>query len=77
LWGYGILSQRPIAVAIDKRLKSRVSERLRPPKPPKYQPIEFKVFSADMSNDVDLRGPNDKCPHKLIPNSIGPVRFAK
>ena len=29
--------------------------------PPKYQPIEFKV-SADMSNDVDLRGPNDKCP---------------
>jgi hypothetical protein len=75
-WGHGVLSQGPIAVTIDKPLKSRVSEGLRALKPLKYQPIEFKVFSADMSNDVDLRGPDDECP-QADPLRIGPVRFEK
>jgi hypothetical protein len=52
-WGQGILGQGPAAVAIDQRLKSRISNRLRSLKPAKYQPIEFKIFPADMSNDVD------------------------
>ena len=66
-WGQGILGQGPAAVAIDERLKSRVSNRLRSLKPAKYQPIEFKIFPADMSNDVDLRGPDDKCAHVESP----------
>ena len=60
-WGQGILGQGPATVAIEQRLKSRVSNRFRSLKPGKYQPIEFKIFPADMSNDVDLRGPDDKC----------------
>ena len=41
LWRQGILRQRPAAVAIDERLKSRVRDRLRSLEPAKHQPIEF------------------------------------
>src|ERR1700722_15209292 len=65
----GILSQGPAAVTIDQRLESRVRDRLRSLKAVKHQPIEFKVFSADMRNDVDLRCPDDECPHVVSPNT--------
>jgi len=68
-WGQGILGQGPAAVAIDQCLKSRVRDHLRSLKPAKYQPIEFKVFPADMSNNVDIRGPDDERPHVKFPPS--------
>jgi len=53
---------------LDQRLKSRVCDRLRSFKPAKYQAVEFKVFPADMSNNVDLRGPDDERPHVKSPH---------
>jgi len=67
-WGQGIFGQGPAAIAIYERLKSRVRDHLRTLKPAKYQPIEFKVFPAEMSNDVDLRGTDDERPHVKSPH---------
>jgi hypothetical protein len=72
-WGQGIFGQGPAAIAIYERLKSRVRDHLRALKPAKYQPIEFKVFPADMSNDVDLRGTDDERPHVKFPTRIDHV----
>ena len=72
-WGQGILRQGPAAVAIDQRLKSRVCDHLRSLKSAKYQSIEFKVFAADMSDDVDLRSPDNERPHvKFRPLDLVP-----
>ena len=60
------VSGRP--VAIDERLESRVRDRLRSLKAAKYQPVELKVFPADMGNNVNLRCPGDECPHVDFPH---------
>ena len=53
---------------MDEHLESRVCDRLRSLKAAKHQPVELKVFPADMGNDVNLRCPGDESPHVDFPH---------